>query len=100
MKLRILALTVLSALSVSASANETLDEIKKRCKSDMGQYGASLVKTCIDMDLAVIDDLNKFSTSHKNTYNRCMRDMRSHGFNLVHTCITMDVEAQKAIDNY
>lgn len=102
-KLKLIYLGVCSAFAVfttCAIANESLSESKARCKKDMGQYGASMVKACIDQDMAVIGKINKYAESHPSLTGRCMRDMRVYGFSMVHACIKQDVDAQEAIDNY
>jgi hypothetical protein len=77
-----------------------IDEAKARCKKSMSQYGAAMVKACVDQDMEVINDLNGFASTHPKIYSRCLRDMRSYGFAMVKACITQDVDAQKALDNY
>lgn len=53
MKRVILVLVFVTSSSLLAGENVKQDIIK-RCQSQMGQYGASLVKACVDQDINAI----------------------------------------------
>lgn len=92
--------TTSKVVQQSSIKNDTKQEIIKRCKSEMSEYGASMVKACIDQDITAVNSINNYSTKYSSIINRCLRDMRSYGFAMVNACAKQDIDAQKAINNY
>jgi hypothetical protein len=92
-------------LGLPAFANADVDvnvknEIIDRCKSQMGQYGAAMVKACVDQDLEAVEKLGMIPSQYKSTVNRCMKQMRQYGFAMVNACAEQDVAADKALSKY
>ncbi|CAN1602698.1 hypothetical protein [Pseudomonas mediterranea] len=91
------------AASFSAVAYADTDvkkEIIDRCKSQMGTYGAAMVKACVDQDLDALAAVNKIPEKYKPTVARCMKQMRIYGFAMVKACADQDIEAEKALSEY
>lgn len=80
--------------------DDVKQEIIKRCKSQMGEYGASMVKACVDQDIEAVIAINKFPDKYDPIVGRCMRQMREYGFSMVKACADQDIEAEKALSNY
>jgi len=109
MKSMVLAAALL-LLSTSAVAEDTksnegaMREYKKeiiaRCKQQMGSYGASLVKACVDEDIKALIRLSNLPDNHNSIVSRCLNQMREYGFSLVLACAEEDIKAQEALDNY
>ena len=82
------------------SENDVKQEIIKRCKSQMGEYGASMVKACVDQDIEAVIAINKLPDEYNSIVGRCMEQMREYGFSMVKACADQDIEAEKALNNY
>lgn len=96
---------LLFAMLVSTSAYAKTDikeEIIKRCRAQMAQYGPSLIKACVDQDIeAVISLSNLMKTKKYNSIiSRCMNQMQDYGYNLVKACVDQDIKAEEALNNY
>ena len=74
--------------------NETID----RCQTQMGSYGASMVKACVDQDLEAYEELQKLTPSHSSIVDRCERQMGSFGWAMVLACTEQDMEAARALE--
>ena len=103
MTIRILAGTMLAL--VCASTHGADDDIRQsvidRCRALMGEYGASMVKVCVDEDLAAYSALQSYDDFHKPVIDRCANDMLSlGGWNIVKVCADEDIEAERALENY
>ncbi|WP_430444381.1 MAG: hypothetical protein ACQZ2J_25490 [Pseudomonas piscis] len=91
------------AVIFSAAAHAEIDvkkEIIDRCKSQMGTYGAVMVKACVDQDLEAVAGLKQIPSEHKKTLARCMKQMRQFGYSMVKACVDQDLEAEKALSEY
>lgn len=88
------------AFAIPASAEDVKQEIIDRCRSDMGDYGASMVKACVDQDIEAIRNINKIPDKYNNILARCMRDMRDYGYSMVFACAKQDIEAEEALSRY
>ncbi|MEX5536044.1 hypothetical protein ABFV54_13045 [Pseudomonas syringae] len=86
--------------SASVYAEDVKTEIISRCKSQMGQYGAAMVKACVDQDLEAVDKIGKIPEKYKATVSRCMKQMRKYGFSMVNACAEQDIEADQALSKY
>lgn len=88
------------AQALDAVTPEFKQSILERCRSQMKDYGASLVKACADQDLAAARALTTYSQdeSTREIVSRCERTMSGHGWNLVKACVDQDLEAKKALE--
>ncbi|ROO27908.1 hypothetical protein SAHL_11075 [Salinisphaera orenii YIM 95161] len=75
-------------------------EIKERCQDEMGDYGDSMVLTCMKEDWKAAQTLFNYREEHPSVTQRCMREMRDYGFTMVETCVEQDASAQSEIDNW
>lgn len=91
---------VVESYTKSYAKNNVKQEIISRCKSQMGTYGSSLVKACVDQDIKAIVALNKYPSKYNPTIDRCMGQMRDYGYSLVKACVDQDIEAEKALSHY
>ena len=74
---------------------------KARCQRQMGSHGASLVKHCIDLDIAAYDALQRYPSKHKDILHRCKTAMLAMGgWNLVKHCADLDIEAARELERY
>jgi hypothetical protein len=90
----------LIAPALAGVPREIRAEILDRCATQMGRYGAVLVKMCVDQDLAAVAALDAYPPEHRVTILRCGRDMRRYGFVLVKSCADQDIAAAKALADY
>jgi len=100
MKKIILFLSFLLLSGNIFAQDDVKQEIIKRCKSQMGEYGAYIVKTCVDQDIKAVIAINKYPDKYNSIVSRCMKQMREYGFLIVKTCVDQDIEAEKALSNY
>jgi hypothetical protein len=92
---------LISMLSANAFADGNVKtEIIERCKKQMGEYGASMVKACVDQDLDAVNGIDNFPDKYSNIVARCMKQMRQYGFSMVKACADQDIEAEEALSNY
>lgn len=73
------------------------NEIIDRCQTQMGSYGASMVKACVDQDLEAYEELQKLISSHSSIIDRCASQMGSFGWSMVLACTEQDIEAAQAL---
>lgn len=66
----------------------------------MVEYGASLVKVCVDRDIAAVNALAKYSEKYRSIIARCQNQVRSYGYSLVKVCADQDIAVEKALENY
>lgn len=85
---------------VSAGA-EIRQSIIDRCRAQMGDYGASMVKACVDEDLAAYSVLQGYDDRYSEIIDRCTRQMLSlTGWAMVKFCADADIEAEQALEDY
>ena len=84
----------------STPTKDVKQEIISRCKSQMGEYGAMMVKACVDQDIDAVKALNTYPKQHAAIVDRCMNQMRTYGYTMVKACVDQDVEAEKALSLY
>lgn len=75
-------------------------EIMDRCKIDMDEYGAMIIKGCVDQDVKAYKALQKYGTQHSAAIERCKSEMLDYGWMIIKGCADQDIKAQKALSNY
>ncbi|MDO6459637.1 hypothetical protein Q4485_02920 [Granulosicoccaceae sp. 1_MG-2023] len=93
-------MTALLAATTAHAASPVKDEIIARCKSTMSQYGAAMVKACVDQDIEAYNALSDYPSEYQEIISRCNGSMREYGFAMVKACADQDIEAAKALENY
>lgn len=73
------------------------DDIIDRCQTQMGSFGASMVKACVDEDLRAYERLQMLVAPHKAIVDRCSSQMGSFGWSMVLACSEEDIEAERAL---
>lgn len=81
-------------------AKDVTKEIISYCRTEMSEYGASIVKACVDEEIRALKALNKYPSKYKTIVSRCMADMREYGFITVKACVDEDIKAEKALSKY
>lgn len=84
------------ALAISDTEKKAVIE---RCKDQMNQYGATMVKACVDQDLEAYEQLNANYRPHEKIVKFCIRTTRQYGWNMVKACSDQNIEARQAIAN-
>lgn len=98
---QLLTLSVfLIASNIGIANADVKDEIIDRCRTQMGEYGAALVKACVDQDIEALAQLNDYPEKYDPIIGRCMSQMSSYGYSLVKACTDQDIEAEEAISRY
>ena len=72
-----------------------------RCRAQLGNLGAAMVKFCVDEDLTAHTALDGYDKQHQPIIDRCQRDMLSvGGWTMVQFCADKDIEAERALEDY
>ncbi len=73
------------------------NEVIDRCQTQMGSYGASMVKACVDQDLEAYERLQELNPAHQPIVDRCAGQMGSFGWSMVLACAEQDIKADQAL---
>lgn len=97
--------SIFAVLFLSATAYAADDDMRKsiidHCRNMMGEFGASLVKVCVDQDIRAYEALASYDPKHRVIIDRCRSMMLSTGgWNIVQVCVDQDIEAERALENY
>ena len=95
------ALAVLMALPALASEGGVRQSIIAHCRALVGDLGATMVKLCVDQDIAAYAALKGYEARHGPVIERCRKLMLSTGgWDLVRFCADQDIEAERALEGY
>ncbi|RYY77801.1 MAG: hypothetical protein EOO69_13250 [Moraxellaceae bacterium] len=86
--------------TVLADSASMKKEIMNRCRADMGEHGAAIVKVCVDEEVKAVNALSSYPSKYNKIISRCMNEMREHGFMIVKVCTDEDIKAEKALSRY
>lgn len=78
-------------------SSEVLDDIVHRCRAQMGSYGSTMVKACVDQDLDAYRAMEQYPVEHAPMVDRCKQQMGSFGWSMVKACADQDIEAERAL---
>jgi len=82
------------------ATSDLKQEIINRCRAQMSDYGASIVKTCVDEDYKAALRIRNLPEKYNSIINRCRNQMLDYGYSIVLTCINEDIKAAQALDDY
>lgn len=99
-KLKVTLLLICFSSGLAFAEEHVKAEIIKRCKAQMGSYGSSMVKACVDQDIEALVALNKYSEMHKSIVGRCYLQMKDYGYVMIKACADQDIEAEEALSQY
>ncbi len=100
---RVLALASLLCLPIMAYSQNVPSEIREsiiaRCRSQMQAIGgASMVKFCVDEDVAAYAALTTYDAEWRTAIERCRNQMLSiGGWSMVKFCADEDIAAEKEL---
>ncbi|MGK8174452.1 hypothetical protein ACRS1R_04895 [Aeromonas dhakensis] len=95
---RVIAISLLLlATSAMAISDTEKTAVIDRCKDQMNQYGATMVKACVDQDLEAYEQLNAHYRPHEKIVKFCIRTTKQFGWNMVKACSDQNIEARQAI---
>lgn len=79
-----------------------MQQIISRCRTQMGEHGAAMVKACVDQDKEAFQALanDTYLEKHKDILSRCLTQMEEHGYAMVKACADQDIEAEEALGKY
>lgn len=80
--------------------SDSMQEIISRCRTQMGEYGAAMVKACVDQDIEALQALSSYVEIHKDIVSRCLTQMKEYGYVMVKACVDQDIEAEDALRKY
>jgi hypothetical protein len=66
----------------------------------MGEYGAAIVKACVDQDIEALKALGTYMEKHEAINRRCLIQMKEHGYAMIKACADQDIEAEDALSKY
>lgn len=79
---------------------EVRKEVVQRCRASMGEYGAAMVKACVDQDMQAYRALKRYPDKHGPAIARCKRQMGEYGWAMVKACADQDIAAEEALESY
>lgn len=85
---------------ISSVPDHVKDEIMQRCEIDMSEYGAMMIKGCVDQDIKAYKAIQNYPSGYENLIARCKADMAEYGWVMVKGCTDQDIKAQKALSDY
>ena len=88
-----------NSVSIKSKLN-IKQEIITRCKLQMSEYGAAMVKGCVDLDIEAFLALNKYSKKYESTISRCNSTMQDYGYAMVKGCVDLDIKAENDLSAY
>lgn len=95
------ALVASDLLATTAGAEMAVDQINQeiidRCHASMGNYGARMVKACVDQDVKAANALGEYPDSAIDTMERCAAIMGRYGWRMVKACVDQDLAAEAAL---
>jgi antitoxin component YwqK of YwqJK toxin-antitoxin module len=80
--------------------SDSMQELISRCRTQMGEYGAAIVKACVDQDIEALQALGPYLENHEAITKRCLEQMIEHGYAIVKACADQDIEAEDALRKY
>lgn len=95
----IAASLLLLATSVMAISDTEKTAVIERCKDQMNQYDAAMVKACVDQDLEAFEQLLANYRPHEKIVKFCVRTTKEYGWSMVKACSDQNIEARQAILN-
>lgn len=75
-------------------------KIVASCRDRVGEYGASIVKTCADNDIEALEALHRYPARHSRIVKSCLDRVGDYGYQIVRTCADNDIEAEEALSRY
>ena len=101
MRTRLWALCLMAASTLVHANDGIRESIIERCRAQMGEFGASMVKFCVDEDLAAYQALQGYRERHRVIIDRCARQMLDlTGWATVKFCADEDIKAERALEAY
>lgn len=99
---RMLVVTSVIFLPAMAYSQDTPPEVREsiiaRCRNQMGSFGASMVKFCVDEDVAAYAALTSYDAEWQSVIERCRNQMLSiGGWSIVKFCADEDIAAEKEL---
>lgn len=91
------ALSPVAASQKEREEASVRNDIIDRCQNQMGSYGASMVKACVDQDLEAYQTLQTLLDTHGAIVDRCSSQMGNFGWSMVVACTQQDIEAERAL---
>lgn len=75
----------------TAATDNVKQEILKRCTEEMGEYGAGMVKECVEQDTEALMALNKYPQKYATIVSQCTVRMKEFGYAMVKACADEDI---------
>ncbi len=93
----IAASLLLLATSAMAISDTEKTAVIERCKNQMNQYGAAMVKACVDQDLEAFEQLLANYRPHEKIVKFCVKTTKEYGWSMVKACSDQNIEARQSI---
>lgn len=89
-----------SSFSFLPEVNSERRNIVDACRKRLGEYGASIVKTCADNGIEALIALRSYPQQHAPIVKSCYERLKEYGYQIVKTCADNDIEAEQALRSY
>ena len=88
----------------AGAAAQTEADLKEQiilvCHNEMGEFGADLVRQCIETETAALNDVSSHPDTAEPIVSRCKRVAGGRGWGAVKVCVDQDIAAAAALDRY
>jgi len=88
----------------AAAAAQTEADLKEQiilvCHNEMGEFGAELVRQCIETETAALNDVSSHPDTAEPIVSRSKRVAGGRGWGAVKVCVDQDIAAAAALDRY
>ncbi len=91
---------VMLLVPLPVTGADPTDEVVDRCLYHMGEFGAAMVRACVDQELSAVRALSQYPEAAKEIVARCTRHAQRNGWSMVKACADQDIEAGAALAEY
>ena len=99
-----LAAAVIGLIPCGAHAAQIDADLKEQiilvCHNEMSEFGAELVRQCIENETAALKDVSSHPDTAEPIVSRCKRVAGGRGWGAVKVCVDQDIAAAAALDRY
>ena len=95
-----IALSLCTAHAARQEEADLKEMIILSCHNEMGEFGAELVRQCIESETAALKDISSYTDTAEPIVSRCRRYAGGRGWAMVKVCIDQDIAAAAALDRY
>ena len=90
----------LYAVAAAQTEADLKEQIIYGCHNEMGEFGADLVRQCIETETAALEGIFSYPDTAEPIVSRCKRSAGGRGWAVVKLCIDQDLVAAAELEHY